>query len=38
MLEFGAWDSGDGVLDTTGLFDAFEWDLEETVVVTDPEL
>ncbi|MBW2453498.1 MAG: hypothetical protein JRI68_03260 [Deltaproteobacteria bacterium] len=38
VLEFGAWDSGDGILDTTGLFDAFEWDLEETVVVTDPEL
>jgi hypothetical protein len=36
VLEFGAWDSGDGILDTTGLFDAFEWDLEETVVVTDP--
>ncbi len=38
VLEFGAWDSGDGSLDTTGLFDNFEWDLEETVVVTDPRL
>jgi hypothetical protein len=38
VLEFGAWDSGDGSLDTTGLIDNLEWDLEETIVITDPEL
>lgn len=38
VLEFGAWDSGDGILDTTGLIDNLEWDLEETVVITDPQI
>jgi hypothetical protein len=36
ILEFGAWDSGDGVLDTTGLFDNFTWGLEETPTQTEP--
>ncbi len=35
-IEFGAWDSGDGVLDSTGLFDNFEWQLEETPTGTEP--
>jgi len=36
VLEFGAWDSGDGVLDTTGLFDNFTWALEDTPTATEP--
>jgi hypothetical protein len=36
ILEFGAWDSGDGVLDTTGLFDNFSWSLEDTPTYTEP--
>ena len=35
-IEFGAWDSGDGVLDSTGLFDNFTWELEETPTGTEP--
>ena len=35
-IEFGAWDSGDGVLDTTGLFDNFRFELEETPTETEP--
>ena len=35
-IEFGAWDSGDGVLDTTGLFDNFRFELEETPTTTEP--
>ncbi len=35
-LELGAWDSGDGILDTTGLFDNFRWSLEETPTGTKP--
>jgi hypothetical protein len=35
-IEFGAWDSGDGVLDTTGLFDNFRFELEETPTQTAP--
>ncbi len=36
VLELGAWDSGDGVLDTTGLFDNFKFSAEETPTVTVP--
>ena len=36
VMEFGAWDSGDGVLDTTGLFDNFAFELEETPTQTEP--
>lgn len=35
-LELGAWDSGDGILDTTGLFDNFVWSLEDTPTQTEP--
>jgi len=35
-IEFGAWDSGDGVLDTTGLFDNFRFELEDTPTETEP--
>jgi hypothetical protein len=35
-IEFGAWDAGDGVLDSTGLFDNFQWNLEETPTGTEP--
>ena len=37
VLEFGAMDSADGILDTTGLFDNFQWDLHESIVITDPQ-
>ncbi|MCA9622044.1 MAG: hypothetical protein KC731_23635 [Myxococcales bacterium] len=36
LLELGAYDSGDGVLDTTGLFDKFEFLLDETPTETTP--
>jgi hypothetical protein len=35
-IELGAWDSGDGILDTTGLFDNFRFELEETPTQTAP--
>jgi hypothetical protein len=35
-IEFGAWDSGDGVLDTTGLFDNFSFEFEDTPTQTAP--
>ena len=35
-LEFGAWDSGDGILDTTGLFDNFRFEAEDTPTETKP--
>jgi hypothetical protein len=35
-IEFGAWDSGDGILDTTGLFDNFKWSVEDTPTATTP--
>ena len=35
-LELAAWDSGDGILDTTGLFDNFKFSAEETPTVTVP--
>jgi hypothetical protein len=36
VMEFGAWDSGDGILDTTGLFDNFTFEFEETPTQTAP--
>lgn len=36
VLELGAWDSGDGVLDSTGLFDNFKWELDATPTGTEP--
>jgi hypothetical protein len=35
-IDFAVWDSGDGVLDTTGLFDNFRFEVEETPTVTKP--
>ncbi len=35
-IMFAVWDSGDGILDTTGLFDNFYFDLDETPTVTQP--
>lgn len=35
-IEFGAWDSGDGILDTTGLFDNFRFEADDTPTVTKP--
>jgi len=35
-IMFAAWDSGDGVLDTTGLFDNFQWEVSTTTTETTP--
>lgn len=35
-LLFAAWDSGDGILDSTGLFDNFTFEVEETPTETQP--
>ena len=35
-LDFAVWDSSDGNLDTTGLFDNFRFEIEKTPTVTKP--
>ncbi len=35
-VDLAVWDSGDGWLDTTGLFDNFRFEVEETPTVTKP--
>lgn len=35
-LLFAAWDSGDGILDSTGLFDNFTFEVDETPTETQP--